>query len=123
MSNPKAWPFSLQTYVNKTCHQGNVLIKEQLINICFSVLFIQVAALTSRQKSQQSKVEEMGDILDKMRVKSKTTESNLGKCYKYNYIVFLLNPHSIINNRTLFSYLLLFHCAALRCIAGGTQKS
>ena len=48
---------------------------------CFNLVFLvhQTVSTTMGSKSRQSKVEELGGILDKMRVQSKTTESNLGK--------------------------------------------
>lgn len=45
----------------------------------FLVLVFQTISTSVGSKSRQSKVEELGGILDKMRVQSKTKESNLGE--------------------------------------------
>lgn len=61
-----------------------LLISCMLFELCF--LFHQTLSTSMGSKSRQSKVEELGGILDKMRVQSKTIESNLGNkgdCIKH----------------------------------------
>ena len=78
--------FELQSHVPQPLtHPASVsrlLLNNPSLPLVFHFLVHQTVSTSTESKSRQSKVEALGGILDKMRVESKTKESNLGKNYR-----------------------------------------